>query len=63
MPRSYLGRRFDQVFGAVASGNSPRPRRERTGRFLRVESLESRALLAIIYPSGVISSTPDGSDF
>ena len=62
MPRSYLGRRFNRVFGAVASGSSPRPRREKLGRFFRVESLESRALLAVIFPSGVINSIPDGSD-
>ena len=33
------------------------------GRFLGVESLESRALLANIVASGVISSAPDGSDY
>jgi Bacterial Ig-like domain (group 2) len=62
MPSSSLGRRFDQVLGAIVSGKGPRRRRERVGRFLGVESLEARALLANIFPSGVISSTPDGSD-
>ena len=61
MPRSYLGRRLGQILGGIVS--EPGPHRERSGRFLRVEPLESRALLANIYPSGVISSTPDGSDF
>ncbi len=58
MPRSYLGRRFDRILGAIVSGGGARPRRERMGRFLGVESLEPRALLATINASGVISSTP-----
>ena len=63
MPRSYLGRRLDRVLGAKGSGNGLRPRRERAGRFLRVESLEPRALLTTIIPSGVLTSTPDGGDY
>ena len=58
MSRSYLGRRFDQVLGAIVSGRGPRPRREKMGRSPHIESLESRSLLATIIPSGVISSTP-----
>ena len=63
MPRFYLGSRFDQVIGAMGGGRGPRPRRERVGRILGVECLESRALLANIVASGVISSTSDGSDY
>ena len=63
MSRSYLGRRFDRILGAIVSGSGRRRRRERLGRFLRIESLEPRALLSNIIPSGVISSTPDGGAF
>jgi hypothetical protein len=52
MPRSYLGRRFDQVLGAIGGGKRPRPRRARAGRFAGVETLESRALLANVIASG-----------
>jgi hypothetical protein len=58
MPRAYLVRRFDRVLGAIAHAGGGRPRRERTGRFLAVESLESRALLTNIIASGVITSSP-----
>jgi Bacterial Ig-like domain (group 2) len=63
MPRSFLGRRFDQAIGAIGGGRGPRPRRERVSRFPGVEALESRALLANIAASGVISSAPDGNNY
>ena len=63
MARSFLGTRLDRVWGArVRTGR-------RGGRPLgvhslpRVEFLEDRTLLANITPSGLISSTPDGSNF
>jgi len=63
MSRSYLGRRFDQILGAIAGGSHRKDRRGRTGRVLGLEPLESRALLSTITASGVISSTPDGGAF
>jgi hypothetical protein len=57
MPRFYLGRRFDQVLGAIGSGRGPRSRRGKAGRFLAVETLESRALLTSIVTSGGIGDS------
>ena len=42
MPLAYLGRRIDQVCGAIASGGLTRARRGRAARFQGVETLESR---------------------
>ena len=63
MPRFHLGGRFGQAIGAIGGRRGPRPRRERVSRFPGVESLESRALLANILASGVISTAADGNDY
>ncbi len=63
MAHSYLGRGFDQIKAAIAGRSNSRRRRELAGRFPGVEFLESRALLASLIPSGVISSAPDGANY
>ena len=52
MVRSYIGRRIDQVCGAIAGDGVTRARRQRAVRFVGVESLEGRALLSNIIASG-----------
>ncbi len=61
MPLAYLGRRIDQVRGAIASGGLTRQRRGRAARFLGVESLESRALLSSIIATGGNSNSSGSS--
>ncbi len=61
MPLAYLGRRIDQVFGAITSGGVNRVRRARASRFLGVESLERRALLASIIATGGNSNSSGSS--
>ena len=63
MSRSLFGTRLHQVFGALTSGSRRKERRPKLRRSPQLESLEGRALLAGITASGVISSTPDGSNF
>ncbi len=63
MARSYLGRQFEQVVGAVTSRSTGRRRHERAGRFPGVERLEARALLASLAAGGVISSVADGANY
>jgi trimeric autotransporter adhesin len=63
MSRSKLGRPFDRLLGAIVSDSSRRPHRERLGRVLGLDFLESRALLANIVASGMVSTASDGSDY
>jgi trimeric autotransporter adhesin len=66
MARSHIGQRLNQLIARhgmpIASGRATRRWPGKTGRFLGIESLESRALLANIIASGTISSAPDGGN-
>jgi hypothetical protein len=61
MDRSYLGRGFDRIKGAIAGRGSRR--RPSSGRSPGMERLEARALLASLAAGGVISSVADGANY
>jgi len=63
MSRSVFGTRLHEVFGALTSGSRRKELRRKMRRFPQLESLEGRALMASITASGLISSTPAGSNF
>jgi hypothetical protein len=63
MWRTHSGTLSQRASTTWTAARSRKGRRPRAHRFLAVESLEKRALLANITPSAVINSTPDGSDF
>jgi uncharacterized protein YjdB len=63
MLRSLFSTRVDQRSGSPSRRLRCRDRRFRPGLLSGVDALEERRLLANIIPSGVISSTPDGSNF
>ncbi len=63
MPRSLFGTHVGRVFGASARQGRHVGRRSHATSLGRVEALEERRLLSNIIPSGVISDTPDGSNY
>ncbi len=63
MSQSIFGARLDQVLGAFLTGSRRKQPRSKLRRFLQLEVMEGRALMSGITASGVISSTPAGSNF
>jgi hypothetical protein len=63
MTRSPFLERLHRVLRTLSSGGGRERRRSGSRRFARLEDLESRALMATINASGVISATAAGANF